>query len=292
MEIDAHKPLGVRWNAIYGVGLAVTTAISVLAAVAADRSEETTTFRPACTRIIDAETTLTLDRLQALHGSEDPDATTVRQQLGSPYCLLPKVALRDGVLTERELYRTTEGAFAVVAYEGDRYIGYSLEASDRPGVRWMPDPPTFETPIVSEVTVASDVSIAAGDEIAERRVVAAFGELSLRTSGKVFAPFDGWANGQLVFVTDGTLRSMPSDCTVFSSPQIPNYLLRLCGLGRRHLGYRRLGEALGRADGYLHVTLLTYRTEESGDLWVYVPPAASLVQHLFDPYPSHATRRP
>ncbi|MGC9502305.1 hypothetical protein [Baaleninema sp.] len=283
MAIDLRKqPLEARWQAIYGVGLVAAAAISVLAAVAADRSSETTVFQPACTRILDTEATLDRDRLQGLHGNHGMEAARVREQLGSPYCLLPKIALQEGILTDRELYRTREGALAVVAYEGDRYLGYSLEAADRPGIRWTPDPPPANAPIVSEVTVESATAVAAGDEIADRPVVAEFGELSLRATGRVFAPVDGWANGQFRFVTGGRLRSMPSDCTILSSPQIPNYLLKLCGLARRHLGYRRVGEPLGRTDGYLHVALLTYRSDEAGDRWVYVPPAPSLVQTLFD----------
>lgn len=57
---------------------------------------------------------------------------SVRTLLKAPYCVLPKIAIRTGTQTEREVYRiasdaferSTSQTFIVVAYEGDQYLGY------------------------------------------------------------------------------------------------------------------------------------------------------------------------
>ena len=104
-----------------------------------------------------------------------------------------------------------------------------------------------------------------GEQIGQHRIVAGLGEISIQMNGSsVYAPF----NGQIEPTTD--------DCVLFSSPNVPAYLFRLCGLSNPTIGTVSEGQAIGSGD-YLHFA--TLRRQPDGT-WTMVEPAKTLLERL------------
>lgn len=101
-----------------------------------------------------------------------------------------------------------------------------------------------------------------GDTIAGHRVSGGLGDISIELKGTVHAPFEG------------VLEPHQDQCVIFSSPQIPAYLLRLCGVRHPKLGAVREGEAIGSADMLIFAAL---RRQRSGK-WAMVEPSTSMIE--------------
>jgi hypothetical protein len=104
-----------------------------------------------------------------------------------------------------------------------------------------------------------------GDPIANHRVVAGLGDISIALDGKaVYAPFDGRA------------QQDQRGCLIFSTPDVPAYLFRLCGLSNHNLGDRRKGDNLG--DGS-QVHIATLRKQPDGT-WAIVEPSKPILEKI------------
>lgn len=106
-----------------------------------------------------------------------------------------------------------------------------------------------------------------GDAIAGHTVLGGLGDISIELEGNsVYAPFDG--------------RVQPNvkGCVIFSTPQIPAYLFRLCGLKRPVLGQVSQGEPIGSGD-YLQFAAL--RRQPDGR-WALVEPAVDILERTLE----------
>jgi hypothetical protein len=104
-----------------------------------------------------------------------------------------------------------------------------------------------------------------GDKIAGYLVVAGLGDLSIDLNGKsVYAPFDGQ-----------TQRDQ-RNCLIFSSPEVPAYLFRLCGISHPRLGRCNQGDSLGTAAVFHFATL---RKQPDGT-WAIVEPSKSVMERI------------
>ncbi|GAB4475389.1 MAG: hypothetical protein OHK0037_36630 [Elainellaceae cyanobacterium] len=122
-----------------------------------------------------------------------------------------------------------------------------------------------EPPAVRSVPIQQTWQMQPGSAIAGHRVLAGLGDISIDLAGnRIYAPFDG------------QLQPTAGDCVVFSSPEVPAYLLRLCGLRRPSLGGVQEGQPLGRG-GVLHFA--TLRKQADGR-WALVEPSAALLTRL------------
>jgi len=216
-----------------------------------------------CLEIVNAGAQLPAQKLDNLRNYLSNKRTAVRQLLGQPYCLLPKTAVRSGVITEREAYRLGDDIWAILAYENDSLIGYAR------------DPVKLAQPSQKEISLRQTWSLQAGESIEGHRVVSGLGDLSVALKDEVYAPADGIVYGRFVLISEGTVTQSQQDCLVFSSPQIPAYLLQLCGLDKRRLGFVKRGGVLGKAQGYLHLALLRHDEQ-----WVFVSPSPDLLKRL------------
>jgi hypothetical protein len=107
-----------------------------------------------------------------------------------------------------------------------------------------------------------------GDAIAQHRVVAGLGDISIHLKGdSVYAPFDGEVQ-----------QNLPG-CVLFSSPDVPAYLFRLCGLNQPKIGEVRQGKAIGSGE-YLHVATLRKQPEGT---WAMVEPAKDVLDRMLQP---------
>lgn len=107
-----------------------------------------------------------------------------------------------------------------------------------------------------------------GDAIGDYRIAAGLGDISIELAGgKVYAPFEG--------------RVQPNvpDCVLFSSPEVPAYLFRLCGLRQPRLGPVKQGQTIGSGQ-YLHFAALRKLPEGT---WTIVEPSRSILERLLKP---------
>ena len=123
--------------------------------------------------------------------------------------------------------------------------------------------PVTEQPL--DVPLYQNWELQPGDVVAGYPVTGGLGDLSVDVKGNtVYAPYAG------------RLQPHKTDCVVFSSADVPNYLLRLCGLKKPAFGVRQAGEAIGTAD-VLQFAVLNKRPD---GLWALVEPSKQLLQQM------------
>lgn len=127
-------------------------------------------------------------------------------------------------------------------------------------------PTTPEPP--RTIQIQQDWQLQPGDSIGEYQIAAGLGDISIELEGrKVYAPFDG--------------RVQPNvrDCVLFSSPDVPAYLFRICGLNQPHFGSIQAGDPIGSGK-YLHFATLRKLPEGT---WTIVEPSRSILEKLLSP---------
>ena len=219
---------------------------------------------------------------QQLAGREGIAREQVREIVGLPVCTLTRLSVRAGAITERELYRTEGDRQVIVAYEDDRYLGYAFEPVE---VKKSWGAPALARersgPSIKEIELAKTWEARAGETVGKHQIVGGLGDVTVRVGGNITAPASGWIDSDFVLISEGSMSKSTNDCVVFSSAQIPAYLLKLCGLSRRHDGAIARGSVLGRTDAYLHVALLSFRKNADGEgRWMYVSPSTDLVERM------------
>lgn len=280
--LDDIQPLklGKKYKFRTGITLAILAVmpLTFLFGLTASQPQKSESFSELnCYNKASQDNPTKLELFQKLKGQEGTNTGTIHQLLGTPYCTLPKLTLRDRSIVNREVYRTGENVQAIVAYEDGKYLGYGLEERGRLGQWWQSQP----QPQIREIEVQQTWGVPAGAQIGKYRIVSSLGDISIEMKGTSFAPVDGWNEGEFVLISQGSLQRNQDDCTLFSSPKIPGYLLKLCGLKHKKIGRIEQGKPLGKTDGYLHISLLSYRKAESGKAtWVYVSPSAQLLESL------------
>ncbi len=110
--------------------------------------------------------------------------------------------------------------------------------------------------------------IQAGQTVGPYKIAASLGDITIALAGgKVYAPFDG------------RVQPTTQDCLLFSSPDLPAYLFRLCGLNRPRLGQVKQGDAIGSGD-FLYFAALRKLPEGT---WTIVEPSRTILEQLLKP---------
>ncbi|MEM8545426.1 MAG: hypothetical protein AAGF66_15720 [Cyanobacteria bacterium P01_H01_bin.119] len=105
-----------------------------------------------------------------------------------------------------------------------------------------------------------------GQPVGQYQVSASLGDVSIELNGStVFAPFAGEVE---------PMENGP--CVLFSTPDVPAYLFRLCGLEQPRLGPIEQGQSIGKGR-YLHFA--TLRLQPDGN-WAIVEPASDILTRL------------
>ncbi len=108
-----------------------------------------------------------------------------------------------------------------------------------------------------------------GQTVAGHQVVAGLGDVTVSLDGgAAYAPFPGKVDA---IAEEG--------CVVYSSPEVPAYLFRLCGLRRPRFGTLKAGQKIGSGQ-YLHFAAL--RRQPDGT-WVIVEPALEILEQMLTP---------
>ncbi|MGK7902442.1 MAG: hypothetical protein AB4352_13690 [Hormoscilla sp.] len=253
-------------------GLAlVVTLLQVVPPFNERESNMMTNYDAHCQQMVNKDAAVTQGQLQKLRGKEGVQKSVIHQILGIPYCVLPKTSIRSGVITEREVYKISENSRLMVIYEKDQYLGYGISESN--GDRSQPK--------LKQIEIKKVWKIQAGEYIAGHRVIGGLGDISLEYEGSVLAPVPGVVDSEFVLVTDSDLIAGTKDCVIFSSPQLPAYLLKICGLTERYIGPVDENSPIGKTDGSLHLSLLSFRKDaKQTSNWIYVSPSSKLIEQL------------
>lgn len=104
-----------------------------------------------------------------------------------------------------------------------------------------------------------------GNLVAGHRISGGLGDISIEMNGdSLYAPFSG------------TLHPHQQHCAIFSSPEVPAYLLRFCDIKRPKLGELQQGEPMGTGRTLQFATL---RKQPSGE-WAIVEPAQDMLERI------------
>ncbi|MDA0266841.1 MAG: hypothetical protein O3A14_07730 [Cyanobacteria bacterium] len=123
-----------------------------------------------------------------------------------------------------------------------------------------------------QIIVQQTWELEPGQQISGFRVVASLGDITIDTRGHpIYAPFAG----------EVELSALGNDCIFFSSPEVPAYLFRYCGVRRPHLGPITLGSRMGSAR-FLHFS--TLRRQPDGT-WTIVEPSRHVLERSLRIYP-------
>lgn len=102
-----------------------------------------------------------------------------------------------------------------------------------------------------------------GSEVGGYPVVGSLGDVSIRLGGSaVKAPFDG------------KVQPTHHECVAFSSPEVPAYLFRLCGVNRPRLGKIEAGQVIGRGQ----VLQFAAMRRQPNGTWAMVEPAVDVLE--------------
>lgn len=102
-----------------------------------------------------------------------------------------------------------------------------------------------------------------GDSVGDRAVLGGLGDITIALDDKpVYAPFDG------------RTQFDKRKCLIFSSPDVPAYLFRLCGLNEPRLGAVNQGDAIGKGNLLQFAAL---RKQPNGT-WAIVEPAKAILE--------------
>lgn len=116
-----------------------------------------------------------------------------------------------------------------------------------------------------KVNLYQDWTLQPGDVLGNYQIQSGLGDVAVNLRGRqIYMPFDGKVE------PDSDSQDL---CVVVSSPEVPAYLFRLCGVNKPRLGQRRQGEVLG--SGQI-VAFATLRKQTDGT-WAMVEPAKDLL---------------
>jgi hypothetical protein len=113
------------------------------------------------------------------------------------------------------------------------------------------------------IPIHQDWVLQPGSDVAGFQVVGSLGDVSIQLNGgTVKAPFDG------------QVQPAENDCLAFTSPEVPAYLFRLCGVRRPRLGAVKAGQVIGRGEVLQFAAM---RRQPEGT-WAMVEPAIYILE--------------
>ncbi|WP_228015329.1 hypothetical protein [Leptolyngbya ectocarpi] len=103
-----------------------------------------------------------------------------------------------------------------------------------------------------------------GDLIGEHLVVGSLGDISIQLKRQALrAPFLGKVEPSTI-----------EQCVIYSTPEVPAYLFRFCGLRRPRFGDVKAGQTMGRGR---HIQFATLRRQPDGT-WIIVEPSTGILE--------------
>lgn len=111
-----------------------------------------------------------------------------------------------------------------------------------------------------------------GDLIGEHLVVGSLGDISIQLKHRSLkAPFPGKVEPSTI-----------EQCIIYSTPEVPAYLFRFCGLRRPKFGTVKSGQIIG---GGSHIQFATLRRQPDGT-WIIVEPSTGVLERAISDHRS------
>ncbi|MEM9217593.1 MAG: hypothetical protein AAGD25_25045 [Cyanobacteria bacterium P01_F01_bin.150] len=159
------------------------------------------------------------------------------------------------------------------------------------------------SPPPRQLTVKQNWELKPGHLIGGHLISGGLGDVSIEMRGKsIYAPFPGTLQAHSVHFKAGTHSranstekssekpsekledsfSSPStpnrsiQCAIFSSPELPAYVLRLCGIQRPKFGELEPGDTMGKGQTLQFAAL---RKQPNGE-WAIVEPASDILERI------------
>jgi hypothetical protein len=130
--------------------------------------------------------------------------------------------------------------------------------------------PSTSAPGPRNVTLHQKWALQPGDRLSGYQVLSGLGDITVDIQGnRIFMPFDGQ-----VQPAEGNVDL----CVILSSPEVPAYLFRLCGLRQVRLGDLAQGDPIGSGNT---VAFATLRRQADGT-WAMVEPAKEMLAQFLD----------
>lgn len=114
-----------------------------------------------------------------------------------------------------------------------------------------------------EILLHQSWALQPGSEVGGYQVMGGLGDVSIELGGKTaHAPFPG--------------RIQPTDhgCIAYSSPEVPAYLFRFCGLRQPRLGDVQAGDAIGKGE----VLQFAAMRRQPDGTWALVEPSVEMLE--------------
>lgn len=121
-------------------------------------------------------------------------------------------------------------------------------------------------PAVKKITLQQQWELNPGDTLRGSTVAGSLGDVSLHLkNAKIQVPFDGELS-----------PSETEKCALYSTPEIPAYLFRLCGLNSFRFGQVKAGKVMGKGN---YLSFATLRKQPDGT-WIIVEPASGVLEKI------------
>lgn len=139
------------------------------------------------------------------------------------------------------------------------------------GVLLISCQPSTTTLTPRTLAVAQHWELAPGNLVAGYRISGGLGDVSIEVKGRpLYAPFPG------------ILHPHQDNCAIFSSPEVPAYLLRFCDIQKPQFGDLQQGQRMGISQTLQFAAL---RKQPTGE-WTIVEPAQEILEQILtDPSP-------
>ena len=103
-----------------------------------------------------------------------------------------------------------------------------------------------------------------GDKIGDQLVVGSLGDISIHLKQQPLrAPFQGKVEPSTI-----------DQCVIYSTPEVPAYLFRFCGLRQPRFGPVKAKQSIGRGS---HIQFATLRRQPDGT-WIIVEPSTGVLE--------------
>ena len=123
----------------------------------------------SCREIVREAATINSVQLAQLHNKIGETSDRIHQWLGSPHCILPKAAIRSGIITDREAYQLNNVSQVILAYESGQLIGFKRD-------------PIQVTSSHKEIELKQTWELQTGDSIVGHDIVGGLGGSPLKSS--------------------------------------------------------------------------------------------------------------
>lgn len=132
------------------------------------------------------------------------------------------------------------------------------------GAAWLSGCAARSVPEARAITLQQQWALNPGDDIVGNEVAGSLGDISLYLeNSRVSAPFDGDLEPSEI-----------EQCALYSTPDIPAYLFRLCGLSDWAYGDIKAGKRIGKGR---FLSFATLRRQPDGT-WIIVEPARGVLE--------------